>query len=236
MILIYCFCSKNLIYFLYKFITNPIVGYCIGFLSSIYLIYLQFQKSTSGYRLSNIIIATKEITSKLQDKNDKYVGTLQNKYRFSLGAIIARMATTFGTKYIPKQPGYYPWLITIRRIDNPIDGNPWADRWIEFNTYVRPVIQDINSFAFLGWLPVGNRMKQLKALIKLCNKIETVVAELDAVKQIDINQKIEIIKPDSPGYTLHIDGNEQYINEYKQLIKVYGELEIAWLDWLNLVE
>lgn len=219
-----CCYGFNLVSWIYDLITNPIMGYCIGFIASVYLIYFQFKKSSAGFRLQSVISSTQDIVDKLQDENDAYVGLLRNKYRFSLGVVIDLLATTFGTKNIIKIKSHFPALVNI-------DGG----RWEIFLIYVRPVIQDINSYSFLGWLPFSKKMKQLKALVALCNAIEAVVAELDAVAQIDVNNSTTILKAEDVGLTINLVGNEKYESEIKLLYAKYEILETAWRNWLKLV-
>lgn len=217
-------CSPSIVKLIYTFFTNPIVGYCIGFLTSVYLIFLQFKKSTAGFRLEHICIATKEIVAKLQDKNDSYTGHLQNKHRFSLGVLIDWCATTFGTNTIAKKQGHFPPVVDLN-----------SDKWHKFELYIRPVVQDINSYSFLGWLPFNKKMNQLKAIVKLCNAVEEVVAELDSIIQIQINKKIKIIEPDDPGFRINEKDNSQYNSEIQSLLLKYKELEISWYNWLKCV-
>lgn len=217
-----CSCFSCLDFF-YNFITNPIIGYCIGFLVSVYLVYLQFEKSTAAFRLYNVILATKEIIEKLQDENDSYTGTLQNKYRYSLGVIIDWCASTFGTGKIEKVEGHYPPVVDIN-----------ADRWEKFNLYVRPVIEDFNSFSFLGWLLWGKKMRQLRTLVTFCNSIESVVAELDLIVQIDKNNNTQIVKAQDPGLVIDVS-NTKYKREIEKLLSKYGQMEIAWKRWIKLI-
>lgn len=214
---------SNFSYQLLDIINSPLVGYLIGFLASVYLVYWQFKRSTAGFRLTNVVKATREITLKLEDSNDNYTGTLQNKYRFSFGVVIDWCSTTFGTQRISKVPGHFPPLVDIN-----------TDRWEKFKLYVRPVVEDLNPYSFLGWLPFSRRMKQLRALVLLCNAIEAVVMELDAVVQIDKNKGTSIVKAEDPGFTINVIGHEIYKTEIDHLTAKYTKLELAWNKWLNV--
>ncbi len=214
---------SNFSYQLLDIISSPLVGYLIGFLTSVYLVYWQFKRSTAGFRLTNVVKATRVITLKLEDPNDNYTGTLQNKYRFSFGVVIDWCSTTFGTHRISKVPGHFPPLVDIN-----------TDRWGKFKLYVRPVIEDLNPYSFLGWLPFSRRMKQLRTLVLLCNAIEAVVMELDAVVQIDQNKGTSIVKAENPGFTINIQGNESHKVEIDLLLAKYEELELAWHKWLDI--
>lgn len=166
-------------------ICSQIISFIIGFFTNlsvvILLIYWQFTKSIAGYRLDKVENATKSIVNEIQSTNS-YTATLQNKYRYSLGVLINMLVRTFGAKDIPKTGSLYTCMLEQ-------DG----DGWSLFNFYVRPVIDDINNFSFIGWFTLLPKMKKLKTLINLCKQLENITAELDSIRLYAQSKGIDIL-------------------------------------------
>lgn len=219
----FCFLLK----WFYHFISIPIISVFLGtiggLLVSLFVFYLQYKKSTASFRLKKVIDATKEAVQ--NDKNNLYMGYMRNRARYSLGVIIDSLIKSYKTNDNNRIPNHYPNLIFITG----------KDRWDAFNFYVRPVIQDINPYSFLGWIPFNKEMKQLQLLVTLCNAIENVVSELDVVSLIEKNEEVKIIPEIVPGLMILKDGNEKYIDDIELLEKKYEELKNEWYKWLKII-
>lgn len=209
-------------------ICGHIISFIVGFLASlsvgILLIYWQFTKSIAGYRLDKIEDATRLIINEIKSTNS-YTGTLRSKYRYSLGVLIDMLTRTFGARDIPKTEGFYPSMLKD-------DG----DGWDLFNRYVRPVIDDINSFSFIGWLTLFPKMRKLKRLINLCKQLENITAELDSIRLFANSKGIKILKiHDTGGITEILDQNDASSNvKIKELKDEYKLLEKRWNEWLQV--
>jgi hypothetical protein len=106
------------------------------------------------------------------------------------------------------------------------DGHQEAlDRWEFFNSYVRPVVEDIDSYLFLGWFRISPLVRQLNLLGRLCYRLENVVAEFDAAYE---------------GGFAQLDQGNRVIVEAEhgkaaQLRDAYKELYHAWTDRVKIV-
>lgn len=216
----------NFTHDLLKVICHPITGYAIGFGVSVYLLYWQFKRSTGGNRITNVANATREIINKLQNTSDSYTGYLQNKFRFSLGVPIDWCGKTFGAPpNLPTKPNHYPPVVDLGGVD----------RWKKFRDNIRPVIEDVNPYSFLGWIPFNRRLKRLRKLVILCNAFEDVVMELDAVIQIQENNNIVIVKAEDPGFVIETQAHPAHKIAIEALLNKYAKLEVAWQCWLKVV-
>lgn len=226
--MLYC-CSELccLLRMISDFLSNPfvdiILGVFGGFVASLYILYLQFKRSTAWFRLINVINSTKEIVALA--KSNQYSGYARNKARYSMGVPIDCIAQCYKETFQEKISDRYPNL-------TPIVGNRWED----FNLYVRPVIEDINPYSFLGWIPLSTKMKQLQNLVNFINLIENVVASLDVVIQIQENNNIVIVTTNNgPGFGIAMTGNTGFDTEINTLLQHYRELEKQWYNWLKLI-
>ncbi|MBE0689658.1 MAG: hypothetical protein IH587_06000, partial [Anaerolineae bacterium] len=161
------------------------------------------------------------------------VAPSRDRYRFSLGVALSELAQKFGRNEFDPE-GRWPFLIDDK-----------GDRWGLFIDHVRPVIDDINVYAFVavfprlrflrpldfafGWLLYDRALLQrLGKLIELCEQIETVVGELDAA--FEVNQHVARVKngaiyPDSSGDPKKVS----------RLIDEFEQLHSLWLEWLDLL-
>lgn len=204
------------------------ISFALGFLASllvgIVLIYWQFIKSMAGYRLKKVEDATCLIVNEMRS-TISYTGTLRNKYRYSLGVLIDMLTRTFGAKDIPKLEGQFPSML-----------NNAGDGWDLFNKYVRPVINDINDFSFIGWFTLLPQMKKLKKLLNLCKQIENLTAELDSIRLYAISMRIKILDIKEEGSILEIiEQKDAGSNAKIKILKnEYDLLEKSWNEWLKV--
>lgn len=188
-----------------------VLGVIFGFFANALVVYWQFRGSTAGHRVGWVADATREL------ETPSKTGPPRSKFRYALGVIIddLRKMQEDGTK----DDGKWPLLA----------GN--KDRWERFNKYVRPVLDDINNYSFLGWkgfffLP---RSRQLRNLAKLCVQIEDVVMRIDAA--CERPAVAEIID----GGISPIDGVADEDGRLQLLEEGNIELYKAWQRWKNSV-
>lgn len=206
-----------------------ILSFVIGFIASLsvamVILYWQFKHSIAGYRLKKVEEATVALINEVKSPNS-YTGTFRNRYRYSLGVIIDRLLHTYGSNEIPKIENLHPTMIGK-------DGDGWGT----FNLYVRPVIDDINAYSFIGgWVPFLPKVRKLRLLFKLCEQLENITAELDSIrllsrtKNSDIlnieKEKVQITKTNDSSVNIQID----------ILINEFNNLETCWNNWLEIVE
>lgn len=211
-----------------------IVSFFLGVLASIAagvrLSFLQFQSSTAGYRVKMVTTATQEMVEAA--KRNAYVGTLQDKYRYSLGVILNELTQKFGHNGFNSDGGW-PLLIDY-------DNERPKDRWGRFNKYIRPVIDDINVYAFVAEFPRHRRLdfffgrlydrpflQKLGKLTELCQQLETVVGELDAA--FEVNQNVAYVKD---GAIFPVSDGEQ--TAVSRLTQEFRSLHSIWRQWLDL--
>jgi hypothetical protein len=203
------------------------VSFILGFLASaiagLLLSYLQFSFSTAGYRVKMTVQATRKIV-KARAEN-AYTETLRDKYRYSLGVIIDELAATFGTTDDFQENEPWPRLVnsSIHLGDDPQTEK--KDRWSLFDQCIRPVIQDINIYSFIGWFRLCPTICQLSALVRLCNRLETVVGELDAAfggGLVGLDTKDKVVRQPTTDPA-----------KVQSLKKKYCDLHKAWLVWLR---
>lgn len=104
-----------------------------------------------------------------------------------------------------------------------IDGNV-------FNNYIRPVINDINIYAFVSSfrLPVFRvifdvkLVKQLGTLVKLLNQLEQITAEIDAAFEAKAIEEI--------------DGMLRLTQQSTSLQANFAQLRKTWDEWGQLVQ
>ena len=141
------------------------------------------------------------------------------------------MSRTFGANSKPKRKGEY---ISMLKKDK--------DGWELFNLYVRPVINDINNFSFIGmfdFIPImRKKIIKLKKLMNLCVQLEDLTAELDSIRLYEKRKKIKILDIKTKGGKLEIidQGLDDEANKSIQMLKdEYNKLEIRWKEWLKVI-
>jgi len=134
---------------------------CLGVIGSVIaaliLIWIQFRYSTAGYRVDKVREATEKITAPNADTS-----LLRNKYRYSLGVIIDDLHQSFKNGFNERGP--WPALVDNGDECEPIEANKSGDRWDKFNRYIRPVVEDINTYSFVGLLQLSSSLRQLRLL------------------------------------------------------------------------
>ncbi|MCC6613690.1 MAG: hypothetical protein IT320_09450 [Anaerolineae bacterium] len=213
-----------------------LIGFVLGILASIAagvrLSFLQFKSSIAGYRVQMVTDATLRIHDATIE--DSYVGTLLDRYRFSLGVILEELEQKFGRSDFNNDGGW-PLLIDYDESETK------KDRWWRFIHFVRPVIDDINVYAFVagfprqpllhfffGWLYDRAILLRLGKLTELCHQLETVVGELDAA--FEANQDLAYVKDRAIFPNAH--GAPEKITA---LTDEFKKLHGLWLEWLDLV-
>lgn len=196
----------------FQFSLGLLLGFMIGILASIVaglrLSFLQFKFSTAGFRVQTVAEATRCFAD--SRNNTSY---LRDKYRYSLGVILDEL-----TQW-PNENSQFPLVAQLSK-----------DRWQRFNDYIRPVIDDVNVYAFVSTFNMPffrilfdvNLVKQLGILVKLLNQLEKVTAETDAAFDIDS------IKETSGGKI-------QLTQENTSLQTSFAQLRRTWDEWCQLV-
>jgi len=215
-----------------------LIGFVINLITAVLVSYYQFQFSTAGYRVKSTAKATEEIykahtdEKKANTEKNHYIGQLRNKYRYSLGVIIDILVQIWEKD---GREDARPRLVHYKQKKGCIydrDGNEGkgADRWDFFNQFIRPVIEDINTYSFIGWFgwcPLcPRRIRQLSSLTKLCSQLETVVSEFDAA----YGEDLVTIEKDEVKPTSKPDPEKMR----ETLGEVYSSLHDAWQEWLGL--
>lgn len=212
----------------YSFFVNPITGYVIGFFSAIGLVYWQFSKSNANERIKKIDRAIRDIVEeKKKLKNgkvdDRTIAMLRNSNRFSLGVTLDRLTSAFDSNGVAIRDGSYPNFI-----------DDIGDRWSYYIHHVKPVVDDLNQFAFLGWLPI-KKMRKLNLLIKLCYRLQSIVEIHDAVMdKMELKERIQFEEPHKEYFRI-LRGNSESMDWLQKLENNYIELTKDWKDLLALM-
>ncbi|PCJ23403.1 MAG: hypothetical protein COA97_11750 [Flavobacteriales bacterium] len=203
-----------------------IISFIIGFVASLSvamtIIYWQFKHSMAGYRLRKIEEATHKIAEK--KKLNTYTGMERNRYRYSLGVILDRLIGSYGTNDIPKLENLHPAMLAQ-------DGDGWGT----FNLYVRPVINDINAFSFISWLSFLPMLKKLGLIFKLCEQLENVTAEMDAIRLLQRTKKIKILEFVGENISITNSNDSDVQEQINQLLAELENLERCWKKWLTCI-
>ena len=214
----------------WDFYLGAAVGLVTDILVTLWASLNEFSSSMASYRVNQVIEATQEIVQ------TKHRSGARDRHRYSLGVIIDCLDQTFG-----KGDGFkeneWPCLVHHTRDKQPLladrDGTPndKADRWDLFDLYIRPVIDDINAFSFIGRYPLFprffKRIRQLKGLTKLCTHLETVVRELDAAWA---EKKVGLERVDGKVVIQPVDWSNEDIGRLRE---AYRNLHRAWREWLH---
>jgi hypothetical protein len=191
-----------------------LIGVFLGFMGNVVLVCFQFKGSVAAKRVDWVRDATEAFLPK-----DLETGQARNKYRYSLGVIIDDLSRCRDDGM--KNNGYWPSL-----------ADKMDDRWDRFNRYVRPVVDDINNYAFLGGDRIirkfSTKLRQLHYLALLCFEIENAVMRIDAAAE-----NPSVIEISDEGIS-PISGKE----DDPQIITLkdgFVELYQAWQDWLQVI-
>jgi hypothetical protein len=195
------------------FIQTICPGVVASVIAALILIWIQFRYSTAGYRVDKVREATEKITASKADTS-----LLRNKYRYSLGVIIDDLHQSFKDGFNERGP----WPVLV---DNGDECEPQVDksgdRWDKFNRYIRPVVEDINTYSFVGLLQLSSSLRQLRLLTILCHKLEDAVSETDAAFGNGL-----ICNKDNRTFI-----RQDVTADVEDLRNAYYELYIAWCNW-----
>ena len=130
-------------------VAGAIVGFVLDVVLSLILSLDQYWGYT-GNRVKKVVAATREIIEA------KGRSRLRNRYRYSLGVIIDILDQIWKGDNFKRDA--WPCLVNFADdangrlciADQEGKPDPKADRWDLFNRYVRPVIEDISNFSFIG--------------------------------------------------------------------------------------
>jgi hypothetical protein len=208
-----------------------VLGFILGLMGSLMLFYSQFRRSIAGYRVNMVVKATRDIT-KEQLRVNPYTSFFCDKYRFSLGVIIdafTNPAFACSREFLKGQASRRgPWPRLIDSVE--------TDRWQRFADHVRPVIDDINTYTFLGFIgPAIPSLARLKALSDLCREIENVVGSLDGGCEagiVEIDSEGQIV-PIAVERLIGVDeqSRERLRRGQDGIYEDYAKLARAWERW-----
>lgn len=214
-----------------------------GIIGTVIILWIQFKKSTNNHFLKQIELATKELLNEfkeqknLTEQKSSQRSALRNIYRPYLSVIIDRLFHSYGGGGL--EPVYqnglqvHPCLIHYR-VD-PETGEA-EDRWHTFNLYVERLINPLNSYTFLAYIPGINKTKKIKkieALALLVNQIELIVGIHDGV--ID-NEAKQYVAPESNEQSTFIikEGHNHKIALINRFETELEKLKNYWLKWVEL--
>jgi hypothetical protein len=217
-----------------EFLIGAVVGVLTDIAVGLFFLFDEFSSSTAIHRVRKVAEATREIL------NSGTRCRLRDRYRYSLGVVIDRFDKTFG-KAREFQDDEWPCLVHHTGGQEPQLSNRHRqtdgaiDRWDFFEQHVRPVIEDVESFSFIGrYSHLAGRfckeIHQLSALARLCNQLENVMCNLDAafegksLVRLCTTNGIVVVQP--------IDSSNEVV---ERLREEYRKLHIAWRDWLHVV-
>jgi hypothetical protein len=149
-------------------------GVVSGIVVTIGTLILQFRFSIAGKRFDRIENATRVVLSLLERGED--VASVRNKYRYSLGVTIDNLYTAYFSQNLPN-------LVDVSA------GKMTDDRWEKFNKEIRPILNDLSPYLFMGQFPCC----KFAILTRLLFDIEAYVGELDKAFQegiIQVNQNM----------------------------------------------
>jgi len=225
--------------FFWGILVNIIVGLLTGFIASISVLWIQFNKS-DNYRL---LIEIEEATTKLydeifrqQESTDKDLlekhnrkSFLRDKYKHRLSVIIDRLFSTYGGHSIKEKEGKYPLLIAY-------DAEQPKDRWDFYYRYLKDLISPLNSYSFLSSIIFIRRNKTFKKIIilsQLVNQIEKIVGIHDGIIDLISDHK-EYIKIDGETFSFFLSGHLD-LEDISSFKNELDELKTIWNKWLDLV-
>jgi hypothetical protein len=141
----------------------------------------QFHQSTAGYRLNDVIEATRLLLGSNGDAAATEA-VLSTRYRNSLGPVLQQLFRAFGSG-----PSGCPG-------SQPLFDGPEAGRiWEMYDAHVRPVITDINNNSFIGWLPGIPNIRRLLALQRLCFQIERALGAAQLVSNTEQHEREQAV-------------------------------------------
>lgn len=215
----------------WDFYLGAAVGLVTDILVTLWASLNEFSSSAASYRVNRVVEATQEIVQIGHRSRSR------DRHRYSLGVIIDHLDQTFG-----KDDGFkeneWPCLVHHTQDAQPPladrhgTANDKADRWDFFDLYVRPVINDINGFSFIGRYPIFpyfyKKIRQLKALTKLCTHLETVVRELDAA--FETKTMVRFGRVSGKVVIQPVNSSDEDIGRLRE---AYRSLHTAWGEWLH---
>lgn len=215
-----------------ELIVGFILGFVVNLITALLVSCWQFHFSTAHDHIGKTVEAMERIVGSPIGN----LSSLRDDYRDYLGVVIDRLEQIW--KGGDFKENIWPCLVhfaddadgrpRIANREGRLDPN--ADRWDLFNLYVRPIIQDISSYAFLGWFgwcPLFPKLRQLSALTELCNKLKTVVRRFDAAYEVGV---VELAKTnDRVVIQPTTDSTES--EDVKRLREAYRDLCRAWREW-----
>lgn len=161
------------------------LGFTTNLITSYMFLWYQFE-GTGQHRVKIVAEATRAFRA-----SEPETSILSNKYRYGLGKIIDELRSL-------DPDGFKKEYKDREKVCPSLNEGNEKDRWDSFNRYVRPVLDDVNAYEMLRSSATFNpTIRQLSTLIDLCNQIEVVVMNLDALgDKTDILDWQSIDKPE----------------------------------------
>lgn len=208
------------------------IGVLGSFIVAWVFFYMQYNKSTAAYRIRQIEEATKKIiNAKKKNGENREIAMLRNHYRYSLGVVLDRITKTYlNSSSSLEYP--YPNFIDY---DEDGKGNRSCDGWRFFIERIKPVIDDINQYSFIGWMPSPYH-KRLKIIVNICYQLQKIVETHDAI--MDNSATIKLIAFELPYREFFRINNSDdlFVQKWKTKLETeYNLLESYWREWVSTI-
>lgn len=198
-----------------------LIGVFVGFLTAYIPIIIAYRTSELCRHLQEIAHATMDLSRAHISELNPYpvnTGAMRNGYRFSMGVVIDNIATIDPNGL--NEWGVYPSLL----LDD--------DRWSMYQTYVAPILAEIEPYSallVLRHLRVGD-WEKLYRLRCLCRDLRNAIRAVDVAFAFNPCPLRVTRDGLSPNYPLTSSSESALLSvdqAYKQLYKV-------WIGWKQL--
>lgn len=207
------------------------IGILGSFIVAWVFFYMQYNKSTAAYRIRQIEEATKKIIdAKKKNRENREIAMLRNNYRFSLGVALDRITKTYSNSSSPLEYPY-PNFIDYNEDEK---GNR-SDGWGFFLGRIKPVIDDINQYSFIGWMPFPQR-KKLKIIVNICYQLQKIVETHDAIMDNSATKELIVFELTDREFFKINNSDDLFVQEWKTKLETeYNLLETYWREWISII-
>lgn len=186
----------------------------------------QYHESNSGYRQGKIMEATKEMLAASSSGISLSNDLLLTRHRNSLGAVIVRFLPSFGAGKGENLSGTFPLFWDRGETDG----------FVFYDSYVKPVMYDLNNNAFIGWVPWILNVKRMRTLWFITHLLEEVIIEQEALRTYETGGKFTIFHQETDYIlTVRKTNDEKIDQQIDQYLNKMNSLKKYWLYWLTLL-
>ncbi len=201
-------------------ITSIITSFLIG---RMYLNY-QYLKSNAGFRQQKIIECTKELCG-AHTINSQIDEDLHVKHKYALSYIVERMIRAYGINNCLSAE-HHDELSVFPHFEDK-DG---VSGVLFFEEYIRPVMNDLNNNAFIGWFNWVPNVKRLTTLWNMCFYLEEITTNLAYLTSKNKSEKIYKLENGS----LSFFDQSNYKKEIGIVRENHRKIKVLWCEWLIL--